>query len=195
MWATTRIFNEFQRSTVKSIHERVSTGYECPQRTTQHWNTGPQPLFQMNPPPLNTISQTKKDEEHLRLLSIFHFILAGLSTVGIGGLGLHYTIMRVVFSNPDMWKNQRNMPFPPEQFLRFFVWIYLFVGILLVVAATLNVMSGIFLRQKKNRLFSIVIAALNCLQFPFGTALGVFTIIVLMRDSVQQRYDNQAGAF
>ncbi|MDB6031822.1 MAG: hypothetical protein JWM16_2160 [Verrucomicrobiales bacterium] len=148
----------------------------------------------MNPPLLNTGSQMKKDEEHLRLLSIFHFILAGLSAVGVAGLGLHYTIMRVVFSNPDMWKNQRNMPFPPEQFMRIFIWFYLFIGILLVVMAALNVLSGMFLHQKKNRLFSIVVAALDCLQFPFGTALGVFTIIVLMRDSVRNRYENHTGA-
>jgi hypothetical protein len=148
----------------------------------------------LNPPPLNTDRQTKQDEDHLRLLSIFHFVVAGLSTVGIGFLGLHYTIMRVVFSNPETWKNQRNMPFPPEQFMRIFVWFYLFIGILLVAAAVLNVISGMFLHQKKNRLFSIVVAALNCLQIPFGTALGVFTMIVLMRDSVRERYENPRGA-
>ncbi len=30
-------------------------------------------------------------------------------------------------------------------------------------------------------MFSIVVAGLDCFQIPFGTALGVFTIIVLSR--------------
>jgi hypothetical protein len=41
-------------------------------------------------------------------------------------------------------------------------------------------------------MFSLVIAGLNCIQIPFGTALGVFTIIVLLRDSVREAY--AAGA-
>jgi hypothetical protein len=37
-------------------------------------------------------------------------------------------------------------------------------------------------------LIYLIIAVLNCLQIPFGTALGVFTIIVLSRDSVRELY-------
>jgi hypothetical protein len=37
-------------------------------------------------------------------------------------------------------------------------------------------------------MFSIVVAGVNCLQIPFGTALGVFTMMVLLRDTVRQSY-------
>ncbi|MCX6922874.1 MAG: hypothetical protein NT154_06635 [Verrucomicrobia bacterium] len=41
-------------------------------------------------------------------------------------------------------------------------------------------------------MFSLMIGGLNCLQIPFGSALGVFTIIVLSRDSVRDLYNGTA---
>jgi len=38
-------------------------------------------------------------------------------------------------------------------------------------------------------MFSLIIAGINCVQFPFGTVLGVFTFVVLLRDSVRELYE------
>jgi hypothetical protein len=35
---------------------------------------------------------------------------------------------------------------------------------------------------------TFVVAAINCAFFPFGTALGIFTIIVLQRSTVKMTY-------
>ena len=48
--------------------------------------------------------------------------------------------------------------------------------------------SGHCIQQRRHRLFSIAIGALNCLSIPFGTLLGVFTIMVLERASVRELY-------
>ena len=132
-------------------------------------------------------NQQRRDREHVKLLAIFHFVFGGLAFVGIGFLGVHYAIMHTVFSNPDIWKSSQQA-MPPKAFLNAFIWFYLFVGVLLLTGLILNVLSGLFLLQKRNRLFSLIIGGLNCLQIPFGTALGVFTILVLSRDSVRQLY-------
>jgi hypothetical protein len=87
-----------------------------------------------------------------------------------------------------MWKGQRGATQPPQAFLDIFIWFYLFGGAMLLLGLVLNVLSALFLSQRKHRLFSLIIGALNCLQIPFGTALGVFTIIVLCRDSVREMY-------
>src|SRR6266481_1319847 len=79
-------------------------------------------------------NQQRRDREHLRLLSIFHFVFAGLALLGIGFVFVHYFIMHPIFS--------------------------------------------------------MVIGGLNCLQIPFGTALGIFTIMVLSRDSVRELYSD-----
>ena len=131
--------------------------------------------------------QQRRDREHLRLLAIFHFIFGGFAVLGIGFLCVHYAFLHAIFSNPDMWKSQ-NQPMPPKAFLDLFIWIYLFAGALLVTGGVLNVLSGNFILKTKNRLFSQIIAGLNCFQFPFGTALGVLTILVLSRESVHRLY-------
>lgn len=111
------------------------------------------------------------------MLAIFHFVIAGLSLLGIGFLALHYTLMHSIFMNPEMWKGQHATPPPPELF-SIFKWFYVFAGIMLILAAVCNLMSGLFIRRRKYRTFSLVIAGLDCLQMPFGTVLGVFTLVV-----------------
>lgn len=142
-----------------------------------------------NPPPLPPLYRDQRlvDQEHLRLLAIFHYVVAGLAFVGIGFLVMHFMMMRMFFDNPEMWKNTPNPP--PQQFFAMFRWFYLFGGVCLILAAIGNLLSGLYIRAKKHRMFSLVIAALNCIQIPFGTLLGVFTIVVLVRESVMELYE------
>lgn len=138
-------------------------------------------------PPLLTDDQSRRDDEHLRLLSIFHFVVGGLAVAGIAFLCLHFLIFQFVIANPAMWKGNPNPP--PAEFFQMFVWFYVFMGLVLVTAGGLNVLSGLFLRRRTNRTFSLVVAGLDCLQIPCGTILGVFTIVVLTRDSVRVSYE------
>ena len=62
------------------------------------------------------------------------------------------------------------------------------MGTWFITSGVLNVLSGLFLRARKHWTFSIVVAAIDCLHFPLGTVLGVFTIIVLIRPSVRELY-------
>jgi hypothetical protein len=152
-----------------------------------------QPLKSVAPPPAPPPITDRKqivDDEHLRLLSIFHFVGAGFALLGMLFLLMHYAIMNAFVFNPEFWKSQKNVPPPPLEFMKMFVWFYIFFGTLLATACVLNLLSGIFLRQKRHRIFSLVVGGLNCLQIPFGTILGVFTIIVLSRDSVRVIYSN-----
>jgi hypothetical protein len=90
-------------------------------------------------------------------------------------------------------QNARPMPFQPAQFFSIFQWFYLFMGLLLVLAAAFNVLSAVYLGRRRHRTFSLVVAGLDCLQIPFGTALGICAILVLSRDSVRQLYESQSG--
>lgn len=124
-----------------------------------------------------------RDREHLRLLAIFHYIFAGLSLCGIGFIAAHYTLMRTVMS-PEHWKPSSDEP-PPPELMQMFLWFYLVFGLVMLVVGVLNLMAGNFLRARRNRTFCLVVAAINCLQFPFGTVLGVFTLTTLTRDSMR----------
>ena len=132
--------------------------------------------------------QRKTDADHLRLLAIFHFIVAGLAVVGLGFLALHYIFMHTILNNPEMWKTQKE-GLPPEQFFAIFKWFYLVLGVLLVIGGIGNLLSGLFLRKRSNRTFSLIVAGINCIHIPLGAVLGVFTFIVLLRDSVREEYE------
>jgi len=139
-------------------------------------------------PPLPR-DQCKIDADHLNLLAIFHFVGAGLAVLGILLLLAHYTMMHAIFTNPQFFQNQKQpMPVPPGQIFAVMKWFYLAGAVWFVSAGVLNLISGICLRARKGRTFSLVVAGFNCLHIPPGTVLGVFTIVFLIRDSVRELY-------
>ncbi len=137
-------------------------------------------------PPLMR-DQRRIDAEHLRLLAIFHWVMAGLALVGLGFLALHWLFMHSMFDNPAMWKGQPGGP-PPKEFFAVFKWIYVFFGSCIVLTAAANGLSARLIQQRRGRVVSLVVAAINCMGLPFGTVLGVFTFMVLLRDSVAELY-------
>jgi hypothetical protein len=48
--------------------------------------------------------------------------------------------------------------------------------------------SGYFLFKKQHYMFCMIMAGICCIFMPFGTVLGVFTIIVLIRPSVKELF-------
>jgi hypothetical protein len=68
-------------------------------------------------------------------------------------------------------------------------WFYLIGAIWFVTSLILNLLSGLFIRARKHRTFSLVVSGINCVHIPLGTVLGVFTIIVLIRESVRELYE------
>jgi hypothetical protein len=142
-------------------------------------------------PPLPR-DQRKIDADHLKLLSIFHFVAAGLALLGILFIVGHYALFHTFLSNRNMWENQKQGP-PPAEFFAMFKWFYLVFAVWTISSGVLNLVSGLFIRARKHRTFSLIVAGINCLHIPLGTVLGVFTIIVLMRDSVRELYEAEAA--
>jgi cytochrome c biogenesis protein CcdA len=138
-------------------------------------------------PPL-VRDQRRVDADHLRLLAIFHFVFAGLSVIGLCFLGLHYVFMHALIGSPGAWKHADNGGPNPEAFFAIFKWFYVVFGFALTTCGIGNLLSGLFILKRRNRMFSLVVAGLDCLQIPFGTVLGVFTLIVLLRDSIHELY-------
>jgi len=74
---------------------------------------------------------------------------------------------------------------PPE----FLGWIFAVLGSLLfligIAMAICILIAGRSLALRKGYSFALVMACIECLFVPFGTILGVFTIVVLSRESVR----------
>jgi hypothetical protein len=80
----------------------------------------------------------------------------------------------------------------PKEMISIFYIFYIVIGSLLVALCVCNALSGYYIRKRKNQIFSYIIAGLNCMHFPLGTTLGVFTFLVLTRTSVKMAYDANA---
>lgn len=126
------------------------------------------------------------------MLAVFHFIVAGFAVAGIGFLLLHYAFMNAIFANPATWKDQPNGP--PAEFFRAIIGVFKWCYVVMTVFRCRHRHRERDVRnlvaQTKNRMFCLVVAGLNCLQVPFGTVLGIFTIIGLMPDSGRAQYES-----
>ena len=167
----------------------ADTATVCEADQNPLWQVDPPQLPGTLPPPPPGDPRQIVDNEHIKLLAIFQYIFGGLAFAGLLFLFLHFLIMGTVFGAVISSHSQRSPNGPPPEFIMiFFACFYFIAGAMLVAAGVGNILSANFMRKRKYRTFSFVIACLNCLQIPFGTALGVFTIIVLSRDSVRAQY-------
>ena len=124
----------------------------------------------------------EKDAEQVRLLSILHYVFAGFTAV-FACLPLFYIGFAFM-----MLRDAGRSGGPPA-FVGILMVVLGFVAIVFALAmAALAAYAGKCLSDRKNYTFCIVIAALSCLSFPFGTALGIFTIIVLQRPAVRAMF-------
>jgi hypothetical protein len=99
---------------------------------------------------------------------------------------IHVAMGLIFFLHPGTGVGQRD--FPPKLFGLLFVFVGGFFVLLGWSAAICTFISGRYLAKRRKRTFSYVMAAILCAFMPFGTILGVFTLIVLGRDSVQKMY-------
>ena len=128
-----------------------------------------------------------QDQEHLRLLSIFHYIVAGLAALfsffpllyaAFGGFMLYAS------AHPQM---QQGEP-PPAAVGWIFIGLGCFGFLIGLTFATCILLAGRFIGQHRRYWFAFVTACVQCLFFPFGIILGVFAIIVLSRTSVKELF-------
>jgi hypothetical protein len=129
-----------------------------------------------------------RDTEHLNLLAIFHYVVAGLAAL-FSFFPLLYTALGVIFIFAARHGEAKpGEELPPE----FLGWIFAVVGALLfvmaIVMAILILIAGRSLALRKRYTFALVIACIECLFVPFGTILGVFTIVALSRESVRELF-------
>ena len=129
-----------------------------------------------------------QDTEHLRLLSIFHYVVAGLAAL-FSLFPLLYTTIGAVF----IFASRHGTPKPGEELPpEFLGWIFVGIGSFLfllgIAMAICILIAGRCLSRHRFYSFALVMACVECLFIPFGTILGVFTIIVLSRESVKELF-------
>ena len=136
------------------------------------------------------MDQLKTDVEHLRLLSIFHYVVGAVTGV-FSLLPIMHLVIGVAMVTGRFDGSQEP---PPAVFGWFFIVMALVFIICGLAFAACLVLAGRFLSRREHYLFCFVMAALACIFFPFGTVLGVFTIIVLSRPTVKELFTRSMSA-
>jgi hypothetical protein len=135
-------------------------------------------------------SSTDQDREYLRLLTIFYYIWAGFQSLG-GLIGLAFMGVGAFFATSPQIAHANNPP--PPWFGAIFAGMGALVFVTVEGMAALSFFTGRFLSKRQHHTFCVVISALNCMSLPLGTALGVFSILVLQRPSVKALFAGSGG--
>ncbi len=128
--------------------------------------------------------QVNQNEEHLRVLSYVHYVLGGLTAL----MGL-VPILHLLLGLGLLTTSLAGQGDPEASV----------VGVILVAVAGAAILLGVglgaaqayaghCLSHHKNWTFCAVVAAVSCLMIPYGTILGVFTLIVLQRPPVKDLF-------
>ncbi len=129
--------------------------------------------------------------DHLRTLSICHYVYAALATC-FSCLGGFYIAMGAFFGEIMKAAPKQNGSAPPPEVADMFTFMFTGIGAAIVVAAltvaVLCVLSGRGMMLRRRRTLSLVVAGILCLTGPLGIALGVFTFIVLLKPETERLY-------
>ena len=140
--------------------------------------------------------QAVLDEEHLRLLALFHYILGGVTVAGGLFMGVWAIFMAVVFASaPPTFADGTNEEFARQmQAMPAFMMAFFGMFAAVVVAfGVVQVVAGRCIASRRARLFTLLVAIPRVIFIPFGTLLSIFTFVVLERASVQQIYRRAAA--
>ena len=117
------------------------------------------------------VVQPSRVAKQLTLLSSLWFAMGALRLLAAFGIFIFGTVML-----PMIIAHAREpIPFPIHLLMG---WIGVFVGVTAVL--TLAVGWGLYKRESWGRTLALVMAFINLLSVPFGTALGIYTLVVLL---------------
>jgi hypothetical protein len=121
-------------------------------------------------------------QEHIRLLGILWLVLAALSAVG----GL---VMCLVANT--LLAHLHEMGAPPQMPGGFLSSLFTMIGVAVLVKAAVEFSAGwgLLHREPWARILTIVLSFLALFNIPFGTALGIFSLWVLLPAQSEREYE------
>src|SRR5713101_205826 len=125
--------------------------------------------------------QRSRVREHIRLLGILWLALSALNAVG--GIVLFILANTLFVHIPEMSGN----PVATS-------WLHPFlsvIGMLVLAKGAVGFLAGwgLLQRQPWARVLAIVLAFISLFNIPFGTALGVYTLWVLLPAHAEEEYE------
>jgi hypothetical protein len=130
------------------------------------------------------------DIRHLDLLAIFHYIVAGILAL-FGLLPIIHLAVGIAMVTGSLDVNGNNANGPPPAFGFLVIGMALMMIAMCWAMATAIFVAGNRLKRHTGYTYCLVVAAIECMFTPFGTVLGIFTILVLSRPTVKALFGVQ----
>ena len=127
-------------------------------------------------------------QQHVHLLGILWLAMSALNAVG----GLILLILgNVLFAHLHEMKDV-----PPDVPTGFLTALFSTLGIIVLAKAAVGFFAGWGLMQRETwaRVVALVLAFISLFNIPFGTAIGVYTMWVLLPGQSQQEYEAMVAA-
>jgi hypothetical protein len=141
-------------------------------------------LSAFDPPRASPARFADDDLAQIRLLSVFHYVVAGLVAL-VALFPLLYLVLGLLMATGRLAGE--------EEASEVIGWLMASCGSFFTIVgfgfAALVVLAGFSLARHRRYTYCLVVAAILCLFAPFGTLLGIFTIIVLVRPSVRALFE------
>ncbi|MBN1147264.1 MAG: hypothetical protein JXA78_08410 [Anaerolineales bacterium] len=138
----------------------------------------------------------EQNETYLKILSIFHFVVAGMAALfacfPIFHLAMGITMLTGGFFSGELAPDDTFFPF--TIFGLMFTLLPAAMIVLGWAFAISLAISGYFLSQKRKYTFCLVMAGVSCVFMPFGTVLGAFTIGTLIQPAVKALFNANVAA-
>jgi hypothetical protein len=170
----------------------------APPNATPNSNQNPVPMYGVPPgvpPPIPyQPAYQPRVERHVQTLGILWCVYGAYRALG----GIVAAAILMGLSTPGFfgdWGGMRNSPFPFMPHFPFMGVLGVFVAVVTLVFAALSFLVGFSLLNRKpwGRVLAMVVAILQLIKIPVGTALGVYTLWVLGPSASAAEYDAIAG--
>jgi hypothetical protein len=126
---------------------------------------------------------------HIQALSICHYVLGAMTCLCALFPVIYVVLGILMLAGNFPPPNRQSMPPGGTEFIG---WMFVAMGSVgLVIGQAfglLTIIAGRKLARRKSWVFCVVVAAICCAGFPLGTALGVFTLIVINRTDVKASF-------
>ncbi|MEI7750564.1 MAG: hypothetical protein WCJ71_00610 [Candidatus Omnitrophota bacterium] len=131
-----------------------------------------------------------EDLKRLSLFSKLHYVMGGLIAL-FSCFPIVHVVLGIIILTGKLPVSGGGTP-PPA----FVGLLFLVLGSIFILlgwgTAFCVILAGRKLGQCKNWTFCVVMAGIQCMMVPFGTLLGVFTILTLVKDPVKQMFSGNS---
>ena len=136
----------------------------------------------------------EKDLEHLKLLGIFHYIWGVLSMIGALFIGGYFLVIGIVLMNNPSTSTSTEDPGTASMVGGMLIGVGVVLFLIVVVYGILTLMAGGKYRKHQGGYWFCFILAIVTLVIGGipGIVLGIFSLIVLSRESVKAVFRGQS---